>query len=118
MIFSERGQAAKEFVVSVGAMVLDDDVFNQYYFVAKRAGEGSIPVIIPQRNAQSTVTVARAGTERIDIGNAQVEAQKLSVTEASGPARELWVDSQGRVLKVAIPSRGIVAVRDELPAGR
>jgi hypothetical protein len=99
-------------------MVLDDDVFHQYYFVAKRAGEGSIPVIIPQRSAQSAVTVARLGAERIDIGNAQVEAQKLSVTEGSGPTREVWVDSQGRVLRVAIPSRAIVAARDELPANR
>ncbi len=115
-VSSERGQAAKEFVVSVGAMVLDDDVFHQYYFVAKRAGEGSIPVIVPQRNALSTVSVSRQGSERIDLGTTQVEAQKLSVTEGSGPARELWVDAQGRVLKVAIPSRGIVATRDELPA--
>jgi len=115
MIFSERGQAAKEFVVSVGALVLDEDVFHQYYFLAKRAGDGPIPVIVPQRNAQSTVTVTREGTERFEIGNAQIEAQKLAVTEASGPTREVWVDAQGRVLRVAIPSRGIVATRDEPP---
>jgi len=118
MIFSERGQAAKEFVVSVGAMVLDDDVFHQYYFLAKRAGDGPIPVIVPQRNAQSTVTVTREGTERFEIGNAQIEAQKLAVTEASGPTREVWIDAQGRVLRVAIPSRGIVATRDEPPPSR
>ena len=117
-VSSERGQAAKEFVVSVGAMVLDDDVFHQYYFVAKRAGDGPIPVIVPQRNAQSTVTVTREGTERFDIGNSQIEAQKLVVTEASGPTREVWVDAQGRVLRVAIPSRGIVATRDEPPPSR
>lgn len=116
MIYSARGQAAKEFVVAVGAMVLDDDVFHQYYFVAKRAGEGSIPVIVPQRNTQTTITVTQSGTERIDLGTAQLEAQKLSVAEPSGPTREVWVDAQGRVLKVAIPSRGIVATRDELPA--
>lgn len=117
-VSSDRGQAAKEFVVSVGAMVLDDNVYHQYYFIAKRAGEGSIPVIVPQRNTQSTVTVARQGTERIDIGTTPVEAQKLSVSESGGQTREVWVDAQGRVLKVAIPSRGIVAARDELPAGR
>lgn len=116
-VSTERGQAAKEFVVSVGALVLDDDVFHQYYFLAKRAGEGTIPVIVPQRNTQSRVTVARQGSERIELGMREVEAQKLSVTEASGPARELWIDAQGRVLKVAIPSRGIVAARDDVPAG-
>lgn len=117
-VSSERGQSAREFVISVGAMVLDDDVFHQYYFVAKRAGEGSIPVIIPQRNAQSSVTVSRQGNERIDLGTNQVDALKLAVAEGSGPAREVWVDAQGRVLKVAIPSRGIVATRDEPPATR
>ncbi len=117
-VSSERGQSAKEFVVSVGAMVLDDDVFHQYYFLAKRAGDGAIPVIVPQRNAQSTVTVTREGTERFEIGNTQIEAQKLVVTEASGPTREVWVDAQGRVLRVAIPSRGSVATRDEPPPSR
>ena len=117
-VSSERGQSAKEFVVSVGAMVLDDDVFHQFYFLAKRAGDGPIPVIVPQRNAQSTVTVTRDGTERFEIGNSQIEAQKLVVTEVSGPTREVWVDAQGRVLRVAMQSRGIVATRDEPPPNR
>ncbi len=114
-VATDRGQAAKEFVVSVGAMVLDDDVFHQYHFLAKRAGEGAIPVIVPQRNAQSTVTVTRQASERIDLGMTQVDAEKLVVSEASGATRELWIDAQGRVLKVAIPARGIVAMRDEAP---
>ncbi|MGQ0539078.1 MAG: DUF6134 family protein [Gemmatimonadaceae bacterium] len=115
-VSTARGQAAKEFVVSVGAMVLDDDVYHQYYFVARRAGEGATPVIIPQRNTQASVTVARQGQERIEIGMTEVAAQKLVVTESSGGGtREVWVDGDGRVLRVAIPSRGIVAVRDEVP---
>lgn len=114
-VATDRGQAAKEFVVSVGAMVLDDDVFHQYHFLAKRAGEGPIPVIVPQRSAQSTVTVTKQGSERVELGMSEVEAQKLVASEASGSTREIWVDAQGRVLKVAIPSRGIVATRDEAP---
>jgi hypothetical protein len=115
-VTSDRGQSAKEFVVSVGAMVLDDDVFHQYYFLAKRAGSGATPVIIPQRNQQASVTVTRQGTERIEVGMNQVEAQKLTV-EGSGGSREVWVDAQGRVLRVAIPARNIVATRDEMPSG-
>jgi hypothetical protein len=117
LIASERGQAAREFVVSVGAMVLDDDVFHQYFFLGRRSAEARVPVIIPQRNVQTTVTVARHGTERIELGMTPTEAQKLVVTEQSGTTREVWVDAQGRVLRVAIPSRGIVATRDELPGG-
>jgi hypothetical protein len=115
-VATDRGQSAKEFVVSVGALVLDDDVFHQYYFVAKRAGAGPVQVIVPQRNTQTTVTVTTQGTERIELGMSQTDAQKLVISESSGGTREVWVDTQGRVLKVAIPSRGIVATRDELPA--
>jgi hypothetical protein len=114
---SDRGQSAKEFVVSVGAMVLDDDVFHQFYFLAKRADAGAIPVIVPQRNAQVSVTVTRQGSERIEVGMSQVDAQKLAAAGLPGGPREVWLDSQGRVLKVAIPSRGIIATRDEVPAG-
>jgi hypothetical protein len=118
-VSTERGQSAKEFVVAVGALVLDDDVFHQYYFLVKRAGEGAgpIPIIVPQRNMQTTVTVTRQGSERIELGMSQVEAQKVVVSESSGATREVWVDAQGRILKVAIPSRGIVAARDEVPSG-
>ena len=116
-VATDRGQSAKEFVVSVGSMVLDDDVYHQYYFLAKRAGDGPIPVIIPRRNTQTTVTVTRQGNERIELGMSQTDAQKLVITESTGGSREVWVDAQGRVLKVAIPSRGIVATRDEVPAG-
>jgi hypothetical protein len=114
-VSTERGQSAREFVVSVGAMVLDDDVFHQYFFLARRAGEGATPVIVPQRNKQATVTVTRQGSERIDVAMTQVEAQKLTVSEAGGPSREVWVDARGRVLRVAIPDQGIVATRDEVP---
>ncbi|MEW5917109.1 MAG: hypothetical protein AB1762_11920 [Gemmatimonadota bacterium] len=114
IVHSDRGQSAKEFVVSVGAMVLDDDVFHQYYFVAKSSG--SAAVVVPQSGTQSTVTVTRSGRERIELGMAQADAEKI-VVQGAGPAREVWVDAQGRVLKVAIPSRGIVATRDEVPAG-
>src|SRR5687767_14151352 len=31
-----RGESANEFVVSHGAIVIDDDVFHQYYFITRR----------------------------------------------------------------------------------
>ena len=108
-----RGESANEFVVSPGALVIDDDVFHQYYFVASR--NGSVSVIVPRRNAQVTMGVSAAGSETISIGGASIEAKKTTIADPGGADREVWTDSAGRVLRVAIPSRGIVAQRDDPP---
>jgi hypothetical protein len=114
-IQSPRGESAKEFIVTDGALILDDDVFHQYYFVAHRTTNGSVAVVIPRRNAQTTLRVTSAGAERVTIGTQELEANHLVLAEPSGATRDVWVDRQSRVLKVAIPSRGIVAVRDDPP---
>jgi len=109
------GEAAKEYIVSEGALVIDDMVFHQYYFLAQRM-KGStmtVPVVIPQRNVQLTMRVQLAGVDRITIGGTPVDARKLVAAVSGGGGRDIWVDSQGRVLKVV--HGDITAVRDELP---
>lgn len=110
-----RGESSKEFVVSDGAVVLDDDVFHQYYFIALGARAGAVPVVLPRRNAQVTMRVEAKGTERLLIGGTAVEARHLVLHEAGGADREVWVDAANRVLKVSLPARGIVALRDDPP---
>lgn len=112
---SSRGESAKEFIVSNGAIVIDDEVFHQYYFITKAATNGAVPVIVPRRNTQVTMRVTRMGTERVDVGGTAIEAQKFRIADPSGADRDVWADSAGRVLKVEIASRGIVAIRDEPP---
>ena len=71
--------------------------------------------MLPRDNAQIRIRVERAGTERVAIGTREIEGTKLVLTEPSGAKREVWVDSEGRVLKVALPAKGIVALRDDPP---
>lgn len=112
---SSRGESAKEFIVSHGAVVIDDDVFHQYYFITRAAMSGTVPVIVPRRNTQVTMRVTRAGTERVEIGGTAIEAQKFRISDPAGADREVWADSSGRILKVTIPSKGVVALRDDPP---
>ena len=114
-IETPRGESAKEFIVTDGALILDDDVFHQYFFVANRMTSGTVAAVIPRRNTQVTFRVASAGGERVTIEGQEIEANHLVLTEVSGGQRDLWVDRLGRVLKVAIPARGIVALRDDPP---
>ncbi|MEO7510677.1 MAG: hypothetical protein ABIZ91_02855 [Gemmatimonadaceae bacterium] len=115
-INSARGESAKEYIVTDGAIIIDDDVFHQYYFVAANAQKTSIAIVIPRRNTQMLVKVAAAGSEQVTVGTTEIDARHLVITEPSGATREVWVDARGRVLKVAIPSRNVVAQRDDPPA--
>ncbi len=109
------GEAAKEYIVSDGALVIDDDVFHQYYFLAQRfkGAAFSVPVVIPTRNVQQTMHVQPMGVERVVVGGTPTDAHRLNATITGGATRDIWVDSKGRVLKVTLGE--VSAVRDEMP---
>lgn len=107
--------AVREFLASDGALLLDDDVFHQYFFVARRRPAATVTVIVPRRNQQVTMKLADRGTQTIDIAGQPIVATGFSVTSPDGVERQVWVDADGRVLRVAIPSLGLVAQRDDPP---
>ncbi|MEJ7809367.1 MAG: hypothetical protein WKG32_03020 [Gemmatimonadaceae bacterium] len=110
-----RGESAKEYIVADGAVVLDDEVFHQYYFVGRGEQAGSLAVVIPRRSAQVTMRVHAAGAEQLSIGGVSVSTRRLVLTEPGGASRQVWLDTNGRVLKVALDGSGVVAIRDEVP---
>jgi hypothetical protein len=110
-----RGETAREYVVSEGALVLEDEVFHQYYFVARHARNVALAVVVPRRNVQLTMRVDERGTEPLTAGGRTVAASHLVITEPGGATRDLWVDAAGRVLRVSVPARGLTAERDEFP---
>jgi hypothetical protein len=113
---NSRGESANEFIVSQGALVIDDDVFHQYYFITRRVRPtGPVSVIVPRRNTQVTMRVADAGSEKLSIAGTPIDAHHYTIADPGGADRDVWADASGRVLKVAIPSRGVVALRDDPP---
>lgn len=114
-INSARGESAREYIVTDGALIVDDDVFHQYFFLARRAGASSVTIVVPRRNVQVVLRLATAGSETVSIGTKELEARHLVLTEPDGATRDVWVDAKGRVLKVAIPARNLVALRDDPP---
>jgi hypothetical protein len=118
MITGARGTAAREFMVPAGALVLDEDVIHQHWFLTLRGHEGRLPILVPRRdNAQSYVTLATIGEETLQVGTQDIPAIHIRVTDTGGEIRNIWVDRGGRLLKVEIPSRSLVAVRDDPPRG-
>jgi hypothetical protein len=112
-----KGESSKEYIVSDGALILDDDVFHQYYFLVQRVrgGSATIPVVIPRRNTQQTMRIQAGANEQVRVGTSSVEARHFIVQESAGATRQVWADAQGRVLKVQLDDGNITATRDELP---
>ncbi|MGH7665371.1 MAG: hypothetical protein ACRENI_13940 [Gemmatimonadaceae bacterium] len=108
-----RGESAREYIVADGALILDEDVFHQYYFLHGRTGD--VAVVVPRRNVQTTMRVESMGTESLAIGGETISAEHMVLTETGAGVRDIWLDAEGRVLRVAIPSRGIIATRDDPP---
>jgi hypothetical protein len=114
-IQTPRGESAREFIVADGALVLDDDIFHQYYFLAQGGRSGPIAVVVPRRNVQLAMTVSERPVDALMVGGHSIPARLLVLAERGGDERNIWVDAQGRVLKVTIPSRGVTALRDDAP---
>lgn len=113
---SAKGPAEREYIVSDGAPILEDDIFHQYFFVVQRATGPTLPVVVPLRNKQLVLRVTVVGQEKLTVGTTSLDARHYSFAEPTGETREVWVDARHRVLKVAIPSRQLIALRDEPPS--
>jgi hypothetical protein len=109
-----RGESRVDLPITDQTVMLDDFIFHQHYFVAQRAG-GTVSAVIPARGILASLQVESRGTENVTIGGASLRATHLAVRDPGGDDRDIWVDAQGHVLKVAIPSKGIIALRQDPP---
>ena len=115
-IESGRGTAAREYIVPAGTLVVDDEIMHHNWFLALRSHSGGMPVVVPRRtDVKANVTMSTVGEETLQIGNHDLTATHLRAQVAGSEVRDIWVDKSGRLLKVALPERGLVAIRDDPP---
>lgn len=114
-IVSSSGEQMREYLASQGAVVLDEGVAHQYYFLASEPLDGHVPIIIPRQSRQVSATVAIQGSETITIADTSVQARRIHVQPQGLAERIVWVDDQGRVLRLQIPADDFVAERTALP---
>jgi hypothetical protein len=116
MLRTRQGESTREYVVPKGVVVLDDDVVHQLYFVTMGGRRsGSLTLLAPRSGVQGIATLENRGTTAIEIGGRAIPALHFVLTGSGLPVREFWIDTAGRVLRAALPDRGIVAQRDEPP---
>jgi hypothetical protein len=114
-IVGQTGEQLREYVASSGAVILDDGIAHQYYFLARRVRTGRIPVIIPRENRQVMATVTDHGEEAVTIAGARHNLFRLTVQPDGGTERRVWVDALNRVIRVEIPATNYLAERTNVP---
>lgn len=118
---SSTGEAAREYLLRPGAVVVEQDGVVQYALLLRdrptAAGGGvTLPSLTPIANAQGTVRlVLETGTDTVVVAGAPRQALRWKVTAIGGDPRLVWTDSQGRLLRLSIPARNLEALRDDIP---
>jgi hypothetical protein len=116
-IRSASGENMREYLVSDGAILADDGIAHQYYFLAQhvQGQSGRVPLLIPRQGRQVWAEVDVAAAEPVSVGGQSVVARRLTVRPTGGNERRVWVDDQGRVLRLEVPANQMVAERMALP---
>jgi hypothetical protein len=113
--WTKNGEASREFLLNNGALLIDDDVIHQFYFVSLAASRGHLVVISPRAGRQGQYRLEERPNETVEIAGRGVASRRFTLIPTSGDSRDVWTDTSGRLLKVVIPDKGITAVRDDLP---
>jgi hypothetical protein len=105
----------REYTVVAGhSLILEPGLLHLFYFLPLALHGGRLQVLEPGAARTVTVVVTSKGLDNITIAGRPTTATHYSATGLDAET-EFWVDSEGRLLRVAIPSQGLTATREELP---
>lgn len=118
---SSTGEAAREYLLRPGAVVVEDDGVVQYALLLRRRtmAEGSgitLPSLTPVANSQGAVRVVlEAAVDTVIVAGARRVARRYRIVTANGEVRLVWAEGDGLLLRLSIPARGLEALRDDVP---
>lgn len=118
---STTGEAAREYLLVPGALVIEENGLLQYAMVVRHAvtAVGSptpIPVLNPIANRQSSARlVLESVSDTVAIAGSRRLARRWRLISEAGEARLIWADAEDRLLRIQIPSRRFDALRDDVP---
>lgn len=116
-IVTPTGEVAREFPVPSGSVVLDDDGFDQFYFLPRPAAEvaESVSLVRPRERRVVAGEVRAAGPDTVLIAGRPVSALRFTLSIAENGTRDFWFTPSGSLLKISIPATSVSATRASLP---
>ena len=106
-------ERAREFPVRPPLVVLDDSVFSLYQIAAWFAGPRpiSLVAIVPRAPRREVLTVTDAGSDSTVVNRRASRLRHITLSGGANELVHLWLDENRQLIKLAIPSRRLVAER-------
>ena len=106
-MLGRRTERARELPVTGPTVVLDDSVYALYAFIAwrARAQPAAVTALLPRAGRREPLTVQDAGSEATTLNRDPATLRHILVSGGTNQLVHLWVDANGRLLKIEIPSR-------------
>ena len=116
-VVSLSGEQLREFRAGPGSVLLDDGVVHHHYLLnsfLEHDSAVSLTVLTPRAGRQQRMTLSLVGEEEIRVGGVLVSDARRFHLDGGDHPRDIWFDSQGRILRIEIPSQGYLAERESL----
>jgi hypothetical protein len=112
-MLGRRTERAREFPAPPPAAVVDDSVFALYLPVAWQGRPRSVAVtcVFPRAGRRELLTVQDLGVESTTLNRDPAALRHITVTGGENRVIHLWLAADGRLAKVEVPSRRLVAER-------
>lgn len=115
LVQTKSGESVREYVLNNGALLMDDDVFHHFYFVPVAAQHAQLIVVAPRSAEQGRYRLEERGNDNVEIAGRIIASRHFALIGPTGATRDVWVDDKGRLLKVSVQEKGLVALRDDPP---
>jgi hypothetical protein len=106
-------ERARELATGPLIVIADDSVFSLYLFVAWHVGPAPtrVTAIFPRTTGRVTLTVTDLGVEATTLNRDPATLHHVLI--AGGPIGpvHVWLDAQGRLMKVEVPDQALRAER-------
>ncbi len=112
-LLGRRTERAREFPAPPPTAVVDDSVFALYLPVAwqGRARPVAVTAVFPRAGRREVLTVQDQGVQSTTLNHDAAALRHITVTGGESRLVHLWLDADGRLAKVEVPSRRLVAER-------
>lgn len=112
-LLGRRTERAREFPAPPPTAVVDDSVFALYLPVAwqGRPQPVTVTAIFPRAGRRELLTVQDLGVQSTTLNRDPAALRHITVTGGESRLVHLWLAADGRLAKVEVPSRRLVAER-------
>jgi hypothetical protein len=112
-LLGRRTEQAREFPAPLPVAVVDDSVFALYLPVAWQARPRPVTVtaVFPRAGRREALTVQDQGIQSTTLNRDLAALRHITVTGGENGLVHLWLGADGRLAKVEVPSRRLVAER-------